>query len=670
MASWAKIQQNNPPESTPAPVTPTSKAGPKSGLFRVLLRVLPIIIIISAFIIAIFLFIYTHITGWQGILLLTTVPLGDVLLLCTAACKIVFTAVPLVMAAAAYPIADAWRKRSDEFNEEHPEYQQASASLPSRPQHAIMSEVFTAANISAVLKASLFLWRAPEKTQEEKPKEKKEKDALSRDTLKKTVITLISLLITAYLIFLVDLILHGVSKAVQIEPPPSNADPLAGEYGRVLRPECSGLDPQTQRPCTIDFQPGGMFNATYIEAAYVKQYPEAMSIFTGTSSSSRVVSVPYEDKDVAVLVPADEAITPGSSYSAPTVGMYTSCVPMTQTCDFVTPCTTCEGKAPCNMSQYPSIDAFASGINPHGVLKRHVVGSNSWDYEFNGSNGTDVNPYVFLFSGIFNIGYPKSTPGLYDDTTWGKGSNTTLSTVLLICSLTAIDATVHYSGSNSTFTIESLAPTANNGTVRAISSIIDMQQSPFEQFFDILEPLASASIKVDASTGTTTSSGTFIKSFQKALGTTYLPFAHSAFVATPATGTTVQQEVIGAAVPIVWLVIYMILLAIFVGIATYQAIMSIKVHAEAKWRERKEENKHEESGNEKKPKEKDEAKGTAESFTDPMAMTYEESDDKKAGPGAKENGEKDPTGFGAFPSDSMASLTSAMKGRTFGQPSQ
>ncbi|KIM22265.1 hypothetical protein M408DRAFT_28815, partial [Serendipita vermifera MAFF 305830] len=97
------------------------------------------------------------------------------------------------------------------------------------------------------------------------------------------------------------------------------------------------------------------------------------------------------------------------------------------------------------------------------------------------------------------------------------------------------------------------------------------------------------------------------------------------------------------------------------------------VHTEAKWRERKEKNQHEESGVEKKDekKEKDEARNTAESFTDPIAMTYDESDDKKAG-GKEGNREKDADDgnvFGAFASDSMASLTSAMKGRTFGQPS-
>ncbi|KIM22269.1 hypothetical protein M408DRAFT_332974 [Serendipita vermifera MAFF 305830] len=465
----------------------------------------------------------------------------------------------------------------------------------------------------------------------------------------------------------------GPSAPIQIEPPPTNDDPLANQYGRVLHPECQSLDSQTQRPCTIDFQPSGMFGQEHIEAAYIKQYPEAMGIFSNTSSTSRVVSVVYEDKDVAVLVPADESITPGASFSAPTVGMHTSCAPMTQTCDFATPCTTCGGKAPCNMSQYPSIDAFANGIEPHGVLKLHITGSNTWDFELNGSNGTDVNPYIILFSGIFNIGYPKATPGLYEDTTWGRGANTTLSSVVLICSITTVDVNVHYSSANSAFSIESLTPASSNGTIRAVSSVIDMQQSPFDQFFGILEPLASASIQVDASTGAATFTGTFIKSFQKALGTTYLPFAHSAFATTSATGTAVERELIGTAVPIVWLILYMILLAIFVGLTTSQAIMSIKVHTEAKWRERKEKNQHEESGVEKKDekKEKDEARNTAESFTDPIAMTYDESDDKKAGgkDGNREKDTDDGNVFGAFASDSMASLTSAMKGRTFGQPS-
>lgn len=352
---------------------------------------------------------------------------------------------------------------------------------------------------------------------------------------------------------------------------------------------------------------------------------------------------------------------------------------MTQTCDYATECTTCDGKAPCTMADYPTIDSFASGITPHGVVKRYIKGSNAWDFELNGSNGTDTNPFVFLFSGIFNLGNSRATPGPYDDKTWGKGYNTTLSSIVLICSMTTADIEVQYSSVNSTFSINSLAPTTNNGTIRAVSSVVDMQQSPYQQFFDALEPLASASFKVEPTTGAFISiPDVFINSFEKTFGLTYLPFAHSAFTTTSAADTSVEHELRGTAVNIIWLIIYMILLAVFAGLAAYQAIMSTKVHVEAKWRERKEENKHEESGTKEKETEKgkgvgekDATKGTAESFTDPIAMTFDDSDKKKVeGKDGKEKKSEDGTFFGVSASDSMASLTAAMNGKTFGQSSK
>ncbi|KAG8860381.1 hypothetical protein FRB91_003794 [Serendipita sp. 411] len=672
--SRSPFANQSPQPSTTAATTKTngaSKSSPKSGIWRVLLRTLPVIVILLTLTWSIFLFVYLSRTSWHGAFLTTTKPLGDVLLLTTAACKIVFTAIPLLMTAAAYPIADAWIKRrkafEEQMREEHPElFESDTAAVPDKIQHATMAEAFTAANLSAALKGTLVLFRAPteddKKTQEGQSRTQSNeklqrqsaagetKDALSRQTLKRTVLTLLSLLILAYLIFLVDMILHGTSKAIAVTAPPRNAGaPASAAFSRILRPECQSLDPVTQRPCTIDYYAGGMFGAEYIEAAYIKQYPEAVKVLSGTSQASQVVSIPYQNRQVAALVPSVGAISESSgsdeqksSWDAETVGMYAECSAMTQTCNFadVTACTdenaTGCGQATCDLQGYPSMRAFASGSTPTGILKRYITGTNRWDFEKNSSNGTDVNPMVFLFSAIFDAGDEDTTraAGLYSDIGWGRGVNTTLSSIVLICNANVVDLSVHYAtpepkSTDSGFTITSLSPAAHNGTVRAVTSIIDMQQSPLDLFFSELEPYAATSLS---------SSAGFISSFEKIFGATYLPFAHSAF-------TTKEAEILfgeevtamGTRLSMALLIIYMILILTFTGVAIYLAICSVKIHLEAKWEERKEKNAHEESGR-GSPSEKsgvderkgsgDETRDAAETFTDPIAMTYDDAKSK------------------------------------------
>lgn len=672
------------PDTLPKP-PPTS---PKSGLFRVLLRTVPVILILIAMGLAIFLFVYTSRTAWHGLIITTTKPLGDVLLLTTAASKLVFTAVPLLMTAAAYPIADAWVKRRKEFQEQASEY--ANENLPQIPDRAALSEMFTAANISAALKGSLFLFRRPEdkETESEKPKpqqdKKKKQDALSYGTLKQTVYTLIALLVLAYLIFLVDLILHGTSKALNVNDhdqwsssstftnttgnaSSSNSATVDGsssisaQYTLSLKGECDSLNSTTQRPCTIDFVEGGVPGSTYIEAAYIKGYADALDIISGTSSTFKVASLAYNgtgsegERHVAALLPPNS----GADYKMDTVGVYAQCTSMTQTCDFTTQCgaanaTTVEC-GQCNLQGYPNIRAFTTDTQPHGVLKRYVTGSNAWDFEMNGSNGTDTNSMVFLFSAAFDTGSAaaelKGKGGLYKDRTWGRGVNTTLDSTVLVCYTHVVDLSVQYT-TGAGYEIMQLQEAQKNGTIRAVTSVIDMYQSPFDYFFSTLEPLASASLA-------SSEPEDFVSSFERLFAKTYLPFAQYAFTSSSgstgtggassntdadnangfgilSTTTTITTSgssdniVMGTQVSVAWFLIYLLLLLAFVCVGIYIAIRSVVIHLQARWTEAKEDHEKRERENEKAKAAGDDeeeehvdedTRDTAECFTDPLGMT-------------------------------------------------
>jgi hypothetical protein len=319
---------------SPVPVTPSSFAQPvgippqshfasHNGVLLILKRSLAVFFLIVGLSTVAFLYIFLNRSSWDGEAIQTAAPLGNVLLLFNICSKAVLICLPLVMSSAAYHIADAWIKRSRD---------PIRRDLPTPYQYTLLLSIFTGANIFSAWNTLKYFFRSPIKGTQARPDAKRSASrGQTSYPLEISFATLFITLIIAYAIVAIDFSLHDLSSVVLLPKNSINVNPKSALYGRVLKDECLEPNLESGLPCTIRYDWG-----TGVEANtnYIIGYQEVLKILLGSSTVNRVVSIPYEDSDVAALVPASDATLPDSSYTANTIGLQAQCVSTMNSCGF------------------------------------------------------------------------------------------------------------------------------------------------------------------------------------------------------------------------------------------------------------------------------------------------------------------------------------------------
>ncbi|KAG8754241.1 hypothetical protein FRC14_005253 [Serendipita sp. 396] len=556
------------PPTAPLPPSQTRLANSNTGIIRVLGKTVIAIVLSIGLSLVFFLYIFFQRTAWSASILQTTVPLGNVLLLFSILSKIAMTSIPIVMSITAFHTADSWLRRQKSG-------QPGAVATPY--QYNLVLDIFTGANIFAAWKALRYLVRpvAHSTSQPTAHSQAKARRTRRRATyvFETSIATLVILLVIAYAIAAVDFALHHLSSPALVQKQMHGDDPKAHSYGRQLKSDCLLRDPESGSPCTILYEFGQGFLRWRYDAAYITDYSEALKVAGHTSDVNKVVVVNDGDHQVAALVPAEHSVTPGSSYAAQTIGMYAECEPVTSSCAFTSACTACD-VTPCLINEYPELGAFVGFTKPTGQIGSYIPDQNMWRLNESGSNGTDVNPYVFSFNGGMYTESTMQTAGMEPNGVWGHGAESPLSSVVLICKATIVDIEFRYTAVDDSYSIISSTPSTNNATIRSVTAILDVPQSPFEDFFSDLQPIALSS-----STGED-----FIRSFEMQYVKMYLPFAQAAFEPIPASHVEVVEVVQGSSIPTPWLLAYLALVVLFGLFAFLQGLLALGVDKTAVWR--------------------------------------------------------------------------------------
>ncbi|KAG8811710.1 hypothetical protein FRC17_002351 [Serendipita sp. 399] len=193
-----------------------------------------------------------------------------------------------------------------------------------------------------------------------------------------------------------------------------------------------------------------------------------------------------------------------------------------------------------------------------------------------GYNGTDVNPLLFLFSTSMYVGDNLQTSSTADPNgLWHYNStNSPLSSAVLMCNAIVMDVAFRYAVAENSYSIVSSTPSTNNATIRAVTAILNVLQSPVEDFISVLQPIALSVNTADD----------FLRAFEKNFAKVYLPFAYSAFEPIPANRVVVSETVQGSSIPTLWLLAYLALLIVLGLFALLHGLSALKVDKTSVWR--------------------------------------------------------------------------------------
>ncbi|PVF91842.1 hypothetical protein CPB86DRAFT_802522 [Serendipita vermifera] len=537
------------------------------GALRVFAKSLVILFLIVGLCAVTFLYIFLNRSSWDGKAIQTTASLGNVLLLFNLCSKFVLICLPLVMSSAAYHIADGWIKRS---------HDPAKRDLPTPYQYTLLLGLFSGANIFAAWNAIKYFFRSPTQHPELQQKGKRSNTRVQASyPLEMSFFTLLIALVIAYAIVAIDFSLHELSSAILLPKQSTHVDPKSATYGRAFRDECIQSNPEStsDSPCTVRYGIPRVDEGTN----YLDGYQEALRIFLGTSKFSQVISIPYEDSEVAAIVSALDATILGSSYSASTVGMQAQCKSAMNSCEFDAGGILRAGYY-CNVTGYPQFIPETRLDRPGGSVYR-LRDENPADPVWGSANIIEVpspNPYVFLFRGQYYTDPSMLETGQRDDLVWARTSENLMSSVTAVCSVTVVDLEYEYHGLNNSYSLKSIAPSENKSMVRAVTVVLDAEQPPFQRSTSSLQSLAAAS--------TSSSDINFLRGLGRTYAESYLPFAHSAFTPIPVTAIEVNLFVEGSLVPTLWLLAYFALLLLFGLLASLQGILALTASGKAVWR--------------------------------------------------------------------------------------
>lgn len=204
-------------------------------------------------------------------------------------------------------------------------------------------------------------------------------------------------------------------------------------------------------------------------------------------------------------------------------------------------------------------------------------------------NGTSFNNYTFKYAAGFYTNADTNQVGIESNNVWGHGNQSPYGAILLICSVTVVDLKVKYvdpslsstipnfnnvsSNEGHGFTILSYTPTTSNETTLAVTAVLDTPLSPISTLYRVLQPLAL-----------TLNATEFVRAFEREYARIYLPFAHSAFEAIPATSISITTIVEGSTIPITGLLVYSCLLILFGLFALLQGGLAVGVSKAAVWK--------------------------------------------------------------------------------------
>ncbi|KAG8818971.1 hypothetical protein FRC18_012251 [Serendipita sp. 400] len=562
---------NYPPTVLPAARLLRSS---RSGIIRNLGKTFLAIILSAGLPLAFFLYIFTNRTLWTTSTLQTTVPLGNVLLLFSILSKLVITSIPLVMSITAFHVADAWLRRQKRG--------QTGAGV-SPYQYNLILDVYTGASIFSAWRTLQYLVRSvipssPSATQSQS-KVRHGRRSLSY-VLETSIITLVILLVMAYTITGVDFALHHLSTPVLVPRQLDVGDPKAISYGRQLKSECLLRNSESGSPCTIVYEFLSRDHSVHLPSddAYINDYPEALKTLSGTSDTNQIVVANDVEYQIASLVPATQAFTSGSFFEAKTIGLHAACEPVTPKCKFDSKRLQKSIAFNCSIDGYDYIHGSIYATYPTGMTMGYFP-----DYELptwldqpspfieaQGSNGTDINPYVFMFVGSLYTRSNIADP----DGVWNHDPRFRTSNIILMCKATVVDVNFRYEAITNSYSILSSTPSTNNATIRAVTAVLQVIQSPLDDLVSALQPIVLSVSTTDE----------FVRAFEVQYAKTYLPFAQSAFEPIPATRADVSDIVQGSSIPTPWLLVYIALVMLFGLFALLQGLLALRVDKTSVWR--------------------------------------------------------------------------------------
>ncbi|KAG8802985.1 hypothetical protein FRC17_006293 [Serendipita sp. 399] len=311
-----------------------------------------------------------------------------------------------------------------------------------------------------------------------------------------------------------------------------------------------------------------------MDRIYVSDYPEALRVASGTSDINKVIVANDGQHQVATLVPANPAVTTGSSYEAQTVGLHAECESVIGTCDISFDNEAISGSRVfnCFPNGYPQVEGGFNKLQPKSELFTQFTDHRPWFRRGLSYNGTDTNPYTFWFYGSMHT---ESQPAEGErNQVWVQDPDTQISYSMLMCKATVVDATVQYTAISDSYSITSSVPSANNATIRAVTAVLNIGQSPIDAFVSVMQPIA-----LSVRTGEE-----FVRSFEMQFAKMSLPFAQVAFEPIPAIRSNLVETVRGSSIPTPWLLAYVGMLSLFGFFALLQGSLALRVDKTSVWR--------------------------------------------------------------------------------------
>jgi len=480
-------------------------------------------------------YIYSGRLSWNANEIVTTVPQGNILFITGMTSKVAITAVPMVMAIAAFLIADRWLRNSLTFSH--------ASGLPTPYQYSLLLRIFGSANIFSAWSSIQYAVRTPNKR---------------RATLSSPLITsfsiLIAVLVIAWGIVIVDFGLHSVSETSLVLQD-GGSSTSQQMYGRKLTESCQNRQGINGNGCTVIS--GGSLGT------HIIGFMEAMRIVGGISSNTSVISIPLttdanQSINIAALV--QQNTQTNLAYTAPTVGHYFQCDVLTPRCTINNTCMACF-TYDCSQVGWAIPSAWRSQVGGAGTF--FADAANVDPTRQNVASGSENNPYPV----VAMVGFPQcDASGPSDpngDCRHDPGWFTALtgeSYMFLGCSATVVDLQIRYV--NGSFSIDSYS-LSGNATTHVVSNPIDSAD---------WVPYLASRVAPLALVG---DSESFARGFEKELALILLPMAQYAFESAPTTSQWISGEVLATIIPTSWLIAFFVLILLYIIFTFALAVVAL-----------------------------------------------------------------------------------------------
>ncbi|KAF8994379.1 hypothetical protein BDQ17DRAFT_1431041 [Cyathus striatus] len=400
--------------------------------------------------------------------LVSTASLGKVLTISQVASHVTPVTIPLLMGLTSYHIAEKWLKAS--ITE--------GPNRPSPMQFGLLLSVLNSANIPSLFSALLYFLGFGQ-TQEQK-------NYPAPPILRRSTAFLFISLLTTYLITGSDAWLHVTSKAVIIESilPYSNhnssliSEPLGRAINHTQCDEAQliGWPSLSYGPSCGQITGGSAGDG-------VTMMP-GLRTLSNSSSTHRIV---FANDQTAIVVPV--TIPPNVSYTAPTIGVKSSCKSVTKNCLSPNTSTGYDDYGPQSTLNIKCSKKTKFKASPG-------FGLAALDDKGNSADGFNVSSNPFhVGSVVTSMAYYDEDDSLFDDYVGSSGwfiHGNQGAWNIIYCDVAAVDVAYAYKSSTSEFTIMTSTP----------SSLLDTRAIITYEFqiYDSSDPVATVVDGVDLQT--------------------------------------------------------------------------------------------------------------------------------------------------------------------------